>query len=158
MTTTSSPTRIRSELKITRRLAAPRALVFQAWTDPKHLAQWFGPRGFTIPKCAVEARVGGALAIVMRAPDGAEHPMKGVFREVVQNTRLSFTNMALDARGDVLLEGLTTVTFEDEGGATLMTLTTHMEGAVGVVERMLDGMEAGWSQSFDKLMEYLNGA
>jgi uncharacterized protein YndB with AHSA1/START domain len=153
-----NPSMLRRELVITRILQAPRDLVFQAWTDPAHLAQWFGPKGYTIPACEVDARPGGALRIVMQAPDGTQHPMKGVFREVIEPERLVFTNIALDAKGNMLLEGLTTVTFADEGAATKMTLTTSMEGAAGVVERMLDGMEAGWSQSFDKLAEYLHDA
>lgn len=157
MNTSAKPSRIRRDLTITRKFAAPRALVFGAWTESKHLAQWFGPRGFTIPECAVDARVGGRLFIVMRAPDGATHPMRGIFQEVVQDERLSFTNIALNADGEMLLEGTTTVTFADEGGGTRMTLTTYAEGAVGIVERMLDGMEAGWSQSLDKLAEHLHG-
>lgn len=158
MSAHTTPSRIRRDLTITRKLKAPRALVFRAWTEPKHLAQWFGPRGFTIPECAVDARIGGGLTIVMQAPDGARHPMRGIFREVVQNERLSFTNIALDADGEKLLEGMTTVTFADEGSGTRMTLMTYAEGAAGIVERMLDGMEAGWSQSLDKLAEHLDGS
>ena len=158
MNTSAKPSRIRRDLTITRKFAAPRALVFRAWTEPKHLAQWFGPRGFTIPECAVDARVGGGLTIVMRAPDGARHPMRGIFQEVVQDERLSFTNIALDAEKNPLLEGITTVTFEDDGAGTRLTLSTHMEGAAGLVDRMLEGMEAGWSQSLDKLAEHLDGA
>ena len=157
MSSSTQTTRLRRELTLTRMIAAPRALVFRAWTESEHLSQWFGPRGFTIPRCTVDARVGGSLRIVMRAPDGAEHPMKGTFREVVPNERLSFTNMALDAHENTLLEGVTTVTFADEGTGTRMTVTTFAEGAAGVVERMLDGMEAGWTQTLDKLEEHLHG-
>jgi uncharacterized protein YndB with AHSA1/START domain len=145
------------DVSITRRLSAPRALVFRAWTDASHLAQWFGPSGFNICACEVDLKVGGALRIVMRAPDGSEHPMRGVFREIVAGERLVFTNIAVDANDKPLLEGLTTVTFEDEGEATRMTLTASMAGAAGVVDRMLEGMEAGWSQSLDKLAEFLLG-
>jgi uncharacterized protein YndB with AHSA1/START domain len=148
---------LRRELRIARTLSAPRSLVFRAWTDPVHLAQWFGPKGFTIPVCEIDLKVGGALRIVMRAPDGAEHPMKGVFREIATDERLVFTNVAVDANDKPLLEGLTAVTFEDEGDGTKMTLTTSAAGAAGVVDRMLEGMEAGWSQSFDKLAEFLFG-
>ena len=59
---------------------APRALVWQAWTDPTMLAQWFGPRGFTSSVPELDLRVGGALRIVMHGPDGNDYPMKGVFR------------------------------------------------------------------------------
>jgi uncharacterized protein YndB with AHSA1/START domain len=64
------------ELTITRVFDAPRALVFEVWTDPKHLAQWWGPQGFTNPVCEFDARVGGELRIHMRGPDGSIYPMK----------------------------------------------------------------------------------
>src|SRR5260370_7336868 len=67
---------------ITRTFDAPRELVFKAWTDAKHLTQWWGPKGFTNPVCEVAARPGGALRIGMRPPGAAEHPITGVFREV----------------------------------------------------------------------------
>jgi len=88
---------------ITRVFDAPRELVFKAWTDAKHLAQWWGPKGFTNPICEVDARPGGNLRIVMRAPDGAEHPMTGVFREVTAPERLVFTSAAVDRDGKPLL-------------------------------------------------------
>jgi uncharacterized protein YndB with AHSA1/START domain len=136
---------------LSRILDAPRELVFKLWTDPAHLAMWWGPKNFTNPVCEVDARPGGALGIVMRAKDGAEHPMKCVFREVIPPGKLVFTNIAVDCAGNVLLEGLTSVTFEDIGGKTKLTVET---GAVGMVEMaagMLQGMDAGWGQSLDKL-------
>src|SRR5262249_17479359 len=98
---------------ITRIFDAPRELVFKAWTDPVHVARWWGPKGFTNPVCEIDLRVGGELRIVMRAPDGAEHPMKGVFQEIEPPARLVFSNIAIDAHGKTLLEGLTTVTFAE---------------------------------------------
>ncbi len=56
------------ELNITRIFDAPRSLVFKMWTDPKHVAQWWGPKGFTNPVCERDVRPGGALRIVMRGP------------------------------------------------------------------------------------------
>src|SRR5579872_6853405 len=76
------------ELTITRVFDAPRALVFKAWTDPKHLAQWWGPHTFTNPVCELDVRTGGAFRIVMRGPDGAEHPARGVYGEVKPPERL----------------------------------------------------------------------
>ena len=61
---------------------APRALVFKMWIEPKHMAQWWGPKGFTNPRCELDARVGGKIHIDMRAPDGTVYPMSGTFREV----------------------------------------------------------------------------
>src|SRR5436309_7085220 len=70
------------ELTITRVFDAPRALVFKMWTEPAHMAQWWGPHGFTNPVCEMDVRAGGRLRIVMRAPDGVEYPMSGTFREI----------------------------------------------------------------------------
>ncbi|MGC1464944.1 MAG: SRPBCC domain-containing protein [Pseudolabrys sp.] len=136
---------------IKRTFDAPRALVWTCWTYPKHMAQWFGPQHFTNPVCELDVRPGGALRIVMRTPDGAEYPMKGTFREVVPNERLAFSNIAVDKDGNHLLEGETTVTFAEQGGKTTLTLTAHAVGLVSLAPQMLAGMEAGWTQSIDKL-------
>jgi uncharacterized protein YndB with AHSA1/START domain len=143
------------EITITRVFDAPRALVFKAWTDPKHVAQWWGPQCFTNPVCEMDARPGGALRIVMRAPDGGEYPMKGVFREVIAPERLVFTNTAVDNDGNHIIEGLTTVTFADEGGKTKLTLHTRGTAMVDYAAKFLQGMEMGWTQSLEKLTAHL---
>ena len=76
------------EITITRMFDAPRAVVFRAWTDAGQLAQWWGPKGFTNPVCEIDVRVGGAIRIHMRSPDGNIYPMKGEFREIVPPERL----------------------------------------------------------------------
>ena len=68
-TASQKPPYAEREITITRVFDAPRALVFQAWTDAKHLAQWWGPHGFTNPVCEIDPRPGGAIYIVMQAPD-----------------------------------------------------------------------------------------
>ncbi|HKD69269.1 MAG TPA: SRPBCC domain-containing protein [Candidatus Binataceae bacterium] len=141
----------REMLVMTRIFDAPRSLVFKMWTDPKHMAQWWGPSGFTTPVCEVDARPGGAMRIVMRSPDGLEHVMSGVFREVVEPERLAFTNIALDRDGNRLLEGFTTVTFEEQDGKTKLTLETSAAAQVPEAFEMLKGMEEGWSQSLVRL-------
>lgn len=138
---------------LTRAFDAPRALVWRAWTDPKMMAQWFGPRHFTIPVCELDVRVGGALRIVMRGPDGTDYPMKGVFSEVVPPQKLVFSNIAVDNDGKHLLEGETTVAFTEQSGRTTLTLVTHAVGRAPIAAQMLAGMEAGWTQSIDKLEE-----
>jgi uncharacterized protein YndB with AHSA1/START domain len=142
---------VEPEVVITRVFDAPREVVFEAWINPQHLAQWFGPKVFTNPVSEVDARVGGKWKVVMRSPDGTEYPTVGVYREFVKPERLVFTNNALDKDGSKLLEGLTTVTFEDFDGKTKITLVTRMKGLKPGTEHMLAGMDAGWSQSFDKL-------
>lgn len=140
---------------IRRTFDAPRALVWRAWTDQTMMAQWFGPRTFTTPICGLDVRVGGALRIVMRGPDGSEYPMKGVFTEVVPEQRLVFTNIPLDQNGNHLMEGETRVSFADAGGKTELVMTSHMVGCVPMAKQMLGGMEMGWAQTIDKLGEAL---
>ena len=142
-----------ASVTLTRVFDAPRALVWKAWTDPKMMAQWFGPRGFTNPVCELDVRVGGSLRIVMRGPDGNDYPMKGEFRVVSEPELLVFTNIAIDSEGRHLLEGETTVTFTEKGGKTTLTLETYAVGLVPIAPQMLAGMEAGWTQSIDKLEE-----
>jgi len=144
-----------AELTLTRVFDAPRELVFDVWTDPKHLAQWWGPEMFTTPVCRVDARPGGELYIVMRGPDGQDYPMKGVYQEARRPERLSFTNQALDGSGTVLLEGMTTVTFVAEGAKTRVTVHTVMRGKVPQAAFALAGMEPGWNQTLDRLGGYL---
>jgi uncharacterized protein YndB with AHSA1/START domain len=143
---------------ITHVFDAPRELVWKAWTDPKHMAQWWGPRGFTNPVCELDVRPGGALRIVMRAPDGTEYPMQGVFREILEPERLVFTNIAVDADGNHLLEGVTKVAFAEHGGKTKLTLETRAVALVADAARMLEGMQAGWTQSLERLEAHVAAA
>ena len=147
-----------ASVTITRVIDAPRELVWKAWTDPKMMAEWFGPRGFTNPVCELDVRVGGRLRIVMRGPDGNDYPMKGEFREVVAPERLTFTSIAIDNQGKHLLEGETIVTFIEKGGKTTLVVKSHAVGLVPIAPQMLAGMEAGWTQSIDKLEDLLDGA
>ncbi len=143
------------KVAITRVFDAPRALVWRAWTDPAMMANWFGPRGFTSSVPELDLRVGGALRIVMHGPDGNDYPMKGVFLEVAPPERLVYSNIALDKDGNHLLEGETTVTLSEQDGKTTLYLVSHMVGRVPIAPQMLAGMEAGWTQSIDKLGELL---
>jgi uncharacterized protein YndB with AHSA1/START domain len=143
------------EITITRVFDAPRDVVFKAWTDAEQLAQWWGPKGFTNPVCEIDARIGGALRIHMRAPDGSIYPMKGEIRELVVPERLVFTNIAVDEAGNHIIEGLTSVTFADEGGKTKLTLRTRGSAVVAKAVAYLQGMEMGWTMSIDKLQALL---
>lgn len=149
------------EITITRTLEAPRERLWQAWTDPKQLAQWWAPKGFTNPTVEIDARVGGELYIVMLAGEGLgemsgmKAPMRGTFTEVVEPERLVFTNNALDEGGNVLLSGETSVTFEEEDGRTKMTVRTSASGEQPGTDMMLAGMEQGWNEQSDKLVGFL---
>jgi uncharacterized protein YndB with AHSA1/START domain/ketosteroid isomerase-like protein len=143
------------DLVLTRTFDAPRELVFQVWTDPKHLALWWGPDGFTNPVCEVDARVGGAIRIDMRAPSGAVYPMSGTFEEISEPERLVFISSALDANGKSMFDILNTVLFEEQHGKTVLTLQARVMKATVEAPQYLKGMEAGWTQSLGRLGDYL---
>jgi len=114
------------ELILTRVLDAPRELVFRMWTRCRNTSRNGGDRWVSpIPCGKWDVRPGGELRIVMRAPDGTDYPMIGTFREVVSPERLVFTNSAVDVQGNVLLDGITVVTFTERGGKTELTVQTH---------------------------------
>jgi uncharacterized protein YndB with AHSA1/START domain len=143
------------ELVLTRVFDAPRELVFKAWTDPKRVAQWWRPRGFTNPVCELDVRPGGAIRIHMRGPDGTVYPMTGVYQEVVEPERIVFTSAPLDAEGNALFELLTTVTFAEQGGKTKQVLRARVIKRTAQAAQYLKGMEAGWTQSLEHLAESL---
>jgi uncharacterized protein YndB with AHSA1/START domain len=139
------------ELSLTRRVAAPPEAVFRAWIDPKHLAEWWGPKGFTNPVCQVDARMGGALYIHMRAPDGVVYPMTGRFVEIDRPHRLVFVTAAIDGEGRPMFQVLNTVTFTRVDGGTEIALVARVTGTTPAAPQYLAGMPQGWSQSLDRL-------
>ena len=143
------------DLVLTRVFDALRELVFKAWTDPKIVAQWWGPHRFTNPVCELDPRPGGAIRIHMRGPDGTVYPMTGVYQEVVEPERIVFTSAALDAAGNPMFEMLTTVTYTEERGKTKQILRTRVIKSTAEAPRYLAGMEAGWTQSLERLTAYL---
>lgn len=143
------------DLVLRRTFDAPRELVFRVWTDPQHVAQWWGPEGFTNPVCEVDLRVGGALRIHMRAPNGVVYPMTGVFKEIKEPERLVFVSSALDENGKSMFDILNTVTFVEEQGKTLLTLQARVITTTAQAPQYLKGMEMGWSQSLVRLGKYL---
>ena len=148
---------------ITRIFDAPRELVWKAWTDPEHFKRWWGPKDYTSPYCEMDLRVGGKYVNCMRSPQGKEYWGTGVFREIVPMERLVFTDCFADEQGNMVhasyygmsedfpLEMLVTVTFEDLGGRTKMTLE-HSGMPAGAAR---EGAQIGWTQSFDKLAQSL---
>lgn len=148
------------ELVITKVLDAPLEQVWQAWTDPKKLQAWWGPRGVTNPVCTWEAQVGGQINIVMLAGkelgdmQGAEWPMTGQFVDVVPQKKLVFSSRPM-ADGQPIMDTLCSVTFEAQDDKTTMTLTVTVSHVTPAAEAPLAGMEMGWNQSIDKLAESL---
>jgi uncharacterized protein YndB with AHSA1/START domain len=143
------------EFVITREFDAPRELVFKAWTDAGHVAQWWGPHEFTNPVCDWDARPGKAIHVVMRAPNGAEHPMGGEFREVVAPERLVFTANVPDEKGNILFEFLHVVTFAERGGKTLLTVKSRVTKTTPEANKFIGGFEPGMTQSLERLATQL---
>ncbi|MEV6645482.1 SRPBCC domain-containing protein [Amycolatopsis sp. NPDC051371] len=137
------------DLTITRVFDAPRELVFDAWIRPDHLASWFGPRTFTCCAVTVDPRPGGRWRACIRSPEGEDHWMHGVYREVDIPERLVFT-FAWEAQGQ---ETLVTIGFTDLDGKTEMTFT--QTGFPTASER--DGHHEGWTSSFDNLTGFIRG-
>ena len=139
------------EVTITRVFAAPRALVFSMFTDARHLAAWWGPHTWDNPVSEADPRPGGKILIHMRGPDGNAQPMGGIYHEIVPHERIAFTTFVEMPDGTRIIEALNTVRFEESSGKTKVILHAHAGGFSDFAPRMLLGMEAGWSQSLDKL-------
>ncbi|SON53744.1 hypothetical protein HDIA_0203 [Hartmannibacter diazotrophicus] len=153
---------------ISRTFAAPRALVYRAFTDPEILSSWFGPRGFDVPVCELDVRPGGRLKIVMRGPDGTDYPNTGTYLEVEPERRLRYTNEMDDHPkswhdmlaghrgvpvGTPLEPPVATVEFSDVPGGTLVTITSTFATAGDRHAFLETGMRAGWAACLDKLAE-----
>ena len=145
------------EMSLTRRVSAPPEIVFEVWIDAKHLAEWWGPKGFTTPVCKADARVGGAILIHMRAPDGVVYPMTGRFLEIDRPHRLVFETAAIDGGGSPMFEVLNTVTFTGVDGGTEISLVARVTSTTPNAPRYLSGMSQGWSQTLDRLGAYVVG-
>jgi uncharacterized protein YndB with AHSA1/START domain len=138
-------------LVITRTLNAPRELVFDVWTDPKHLVRWWGPNDFTLPHCEQDLRVGGAYRFCMRAPDGSDHWVRGEYHDIDRPERIVFSWKREEA-GAIWCDNMVTVTFEAEGKETLLTL----HHAVFETVQQCTEHSGGWNECMDRLVEHVN--
>ena len=140
------------ELDFVRTYAAPRQLVWDAWTDPDQMAQWWGPRGITTPRESIELdlRPGGRLSFEMvDDATGNRYPNGGTFRTVEPPARLEWED---DGFPDGSGKGVATVTFEEVSpGST--TLTIHLVADFSDTVRA--GAEQGWGSQLDKLTDFL---
>jgi uncharacterized protein YndB with AHSA1/START domain len=139
------------ELVVSRLIDAPCTLVFKAWTQQEHAARWWGPKGFTVESCRMDAIPGGTYRVAMRGPDGILRTKRGVYREVVAPERLAFTYAWEDADGNPGHEMLVTLTLEPQGPHTLLTL--RHTGFEDVPER--DSHHSGWTSCIERFAEYM---
>jgi uncharacterized protein YndB with AHSA1/START domain len=108
------------ELVYVRIYDAPRELVFDAWTNPKHLPKWWGPNGFTLTIRSIDVRAGGVWRFVMHGPDGRDYENRITYEEIVRPERLVYSHGGGEDVEPVQFQ--TTVTFEDHGGKTKLTM------------------------------------
>ncbi|MGA7938259.1 MAG: SRPBCC domain-containing protein [Kovacikia sp.] len=139
------------QLTITRVFDAPRSLVFKVWTQPEHFSQWLGPKDFTAIACHMNVQVGGMYRACIRSPEGNDHWMQGVYREVIEPERLVFTFAWEDENNRPKHETLVTVTFEEQDNKTLMTFQQAIFESI----ESRDSHNTGWSECFDRLTAYL---
>lgn len=145
-----------TELHLRRFFAAPRQMVFDAWTKPEMVKEWFGPRCFTVPVCEMDARGGGAIRIDFRTLDGtATHTMIGRYIEFYPPYRFHFTSGPVDEAGKHIFETWTSVFFEEVEGGTEVVLDVHLTMSTPEAAKYLKGMREGWTQSLDKLEEFV---
>jgi uncharacterized protein YndB with AHSA1/START domain len=135
------------ELVIERVFDAPRSLVFEAWTKPEHLMNWFCPKGFTVPACEMDFRVGGRYRLCMRSSEGHDHWVHGVYREIVAGERIVWTGI-LEADGN---ETVSTITFADHAGKT--KLVVHQ--TYSFESDSTRGAPQGWRETLDRLDAYV---
>lgn len=134
-------------LTLKRRINAPPAKVFEAWTAPEKITRWFGPTGVETFRAECDLRVGGRYHIAARSPDGEEHHVGGVYREVVPNEKLVFT---WAWRSTPERESLVTVLLKADGSGTMLTLIHEQF----FDEAARDRHQHGWTGTLDKLEQF----
>ena len=147
------------DLVITRVLPARPERVWAMWTQPQHLAQWWGLHDFTNPVSELDGRVGGSYRIVMRGPDGAEFPLTGSYREVTDGERMVMTFHATGSSeawdGCADLEASLAILLEPLANQTRLTLRLYLPSdATGNALRLI-GRPESWAESLEALTAYL---
>ena len=151
--TASTGERSDREIVITRIINAPRELVFKAWTDQQHIDKWWGPAGFTTTTYEMEVKPGGIWRYMMHGPDGTDYPNWIKYEEIVQPECLVYEH---GGKIDDPPHFHVTVTFEDEGGKTKLTMRSVFPTAEArdFVVKEFKAIEGG-NQTLDRLEEYL---
>jgi uncharacterized protein YndB with AHSA1/START domain len=141
------------EIAFTCRFHRTARLLFEAWTRPEHLRQWWGCEGSTITHCAIDLCVGGTWSLVMRMADGSDHPFHGAYREILRPHRLVYTECyEMPQHGSP--EWLTTVTFDEHEAETVVTHTILHKSREVRDGHLQAGMQEGTIQTLTRLNEY----
>ena len=137
------------ELSMTRLFNAPRKLMWEVWTKPEHIKNWWGPNGFTNTIFTMDVKNGGVWDFIMHGPDGTDYKNKNVFAEVIKPEKIIYDHIS-----DPIHR--TTITFVEQGNKTLVTMTMVFETAE-LKEQVVKTFKAdiGLTQNMNKLEEYL---
>ncbi len=141
-------------IEITRIFDAPLALVWQVWTDPVHVKEWFGPHGFTTPVYEADLRTGGIMRYHMRAPDGSVFPSEGRFEEVVPHERIVVVG-TVEIAGNVVFTARTEARFSEANGRTTIAIRQTYTNVSPVGQQAIAGASVGWAQQFERFEAYL---
>jgi len=137
-----------------REFDAPRELVFAVWSDPQHLAQWWGPNGFTTTTSAFDARPGGVWRFVMHGPDGRDYQNRITYDEIVKPERLVYSHGGGEDVEPVRFK--VTVTFDAIGGRTRLTMRMLFPSAAERARAIKEyGADKGLVQTLTRLAEHL---
>jgi len=137
-------------LVVSRTFPAPRDLVFKAWSSAEHIKRWFCPQGCSVPEAEVDFRPGGVFAVCMRMPTGEDPWSQGTYDEISPPNRLAFSG-AVIIGGETKFTVYTTVTFEDDGAGTRMTVRQVYEIHDPAYLSAIEGSAEGWRTTLDKL-------
>jgi uncharacterized protein YndB with AHSA1/START domain len=139
------------EITISRKLNAPVDLVWEVWTKPEHIANWWGPNGFTNTISKMEITAGGEWNLVMHGPDGTDYKNKSIFKEVVLHKKIVYEHVSAP-------KFISTISFEQQGEQTHLTwhmLFESVEEFIQVVKTFK--ADEGLKQNVEKLEVYLAG-
>lgn len=141
-----------NDITITRLIDAPRERVFAAWTDPAALDQWWGPQGFTTTTERIDIRPGGVWQFIMHGPDGTDYPNLITYDEIARPERITYSHGETEGRPD---DFHTTVTFDDDGGRTRLTMRLEFKTAAMREEALGYGAIEGGHSTIDHLSEFV---
>lgn len=149
------------QLTVERIFDAPRTLVFDAWSKPELLAQWWGPKGWTLPVCNLDLRPGGVWHYCMRGPAGEESWGKAIYHEIVAPERIVYTDYFSDAEGNIsekMPAASITLLFAEQDGKTKVTSYAQYPTAADLETVIKMGMIEGMTETLDRLDQYLANA
>jgi len=144
----------RLDLTLKRTIDVPRALIWNVWTDPKHVMKWWAPAPWTTVDCEIDLRPGGIFRTVMRSPEGKDFPIAGCFLELIENEKLVWTDALGPGYRPALKPFFTAIfTLEEYAGKTNYAVRVLHKDEADKKKHEDMGFHFGWSKCLDQLVE-----